>query len=151
MLVSSAVRLLRSLAVWGVVCAATVFFGVPAIPLALVPPRGELFLTLARGWARVILAASGVRVRVLHPERLQPGRSFVVAPNHETVIGGPCRRIVSTATDSRFFDVHFGIPSVCYGPTGGQVHAPDEWVDLESMRTCTKVLAGALVDWCGTT
>jgi len=78
------VRLLRSLAVWVVICAATVAFGVPAIPLGLVPPRGEWFLRLARGWARVILAASGVSVRVLHSERLRPGQSFVVAPNHES-------------------------------------------------------------------
>jgi acetylornithine deacetylase len=58
--------------------------------------------------------------------------------------------VPGTATiDNRFFDLHFGIPSVCYGPAGGQVHAPDEWVDLESVRQCTKVLAGALVDGCG--
>ena len=73
-----------------------------------------------------------------------------VAANHELVVGAPCARVPATATiDNRFFDLHFGIPSVCYGPTGGQLHAPDEWVDLESVRQCTKVLAGALVDWCG--
>lgn len=74
----------------------------------------------------------------------------VVASNHQAVTGVPCSRVAATATlDNRFFDLHFGIPSVCYGPSGGQVHAPDEWVDLESLRNCTKVLAGAVVDWCG--
>jgi acetylornithine deacetylase len=74
----------------------------------------------------------------------------VVASNHELVIGAPCARVAATATvDNRFFELHFGIPSVCYGPAGGQLHAPDEWVDLESVRKCTKVLAGALIDWCG--
>jgi 1-acyl-sn-glycerol-3-phosphate acyltransferase len=75
---------LRSLGIWTVICAATIVFGLPAIPMAFVPPRGAWFLRLARGWSRVILAASGVRVEVLHRERLEPGRSLVVAPNHES-------------------------------------------------------------------
>jgi len=78
------VRFLRSLGVWVVISAATILFGLPAIPLALVPPRGEWFLRLARGWARLILAVSGVRVRVLHPERLSADASVVVAANHES-------------------------------------------------------------------
>jgi 1-acyl-sn-glycerol-3-phosphate acyltransferase len=78
------VRFLRSLGVWIVISLATIAFGLPAIPLALVPPRGEWFLMLARGWARLILAVSGVRVRVLHRERFAEGRSFVVAAHHES-------------------------------------------------------------------
>jgi 1-acyl-sn-glycerol-3-phosphate acyltransferase len=76
------VRFFRSLGVWIVISVATILFGLPAIPLALVPPRGEWFLKLARGWARLILAASGVRVRVKHAERMAAGTSFVVAANH---------------------------------------------------------------------
>jgi len=78
------VRFLRSLGVWIVISVATVLFGLPAIPLALVPPRGEWFLKLARGWARLILAVSGVSVGVRHAERLEAGASFVIAPNHES-------------------------------------------------------------------
>jgi 1-acyl-sn-glycerol-3-phosphate acyltransferase len=78
------VRFLRSLGVWIVISLATIAFGLPAIPLALVPPRGEWFLKLARGWARLILAVSGVRVRILHRERFAEGASFVVAANHES-------------------------------------------------------------------
>jgi 1-acyl-sn-glycerol-3-phosphate acyltransferase len=78
------VRFLRSLGVWIVISLATIAFGLPAIPLALVPPRGEWFLKLARGWARLILFVSGVRVRILHRERFAKGRSFVVAANHES-------------------------------------------------------------------
>jgi acetylornithine deacetylase len=37
----------------------------------------------------------------------------------------------------------------CYGADGGNLHAPDEWVDLESVREVTKVLALATLDWCG--
>jgi 1-acyl-sn-glycerol-3-phosphate acyltransferase len=70
--------------VWIVISASTIFFGLPAIPLALVPPRGEWFLKLARAWARLILAVSGVRVRVRHAERLAKGTSFVIAANHSS-------------------------------------------------------------------
>jgi 1-acyl-sn-glycerol-3-phosphate acyltransferase len=78
------VLFLRSLGVWIVISMATIVYGLPAIPLALVPPRGEWFLKVARAWARLILAVSGVRVRVLGPERLVEGTSFVIAANHES-------------------------------------------------------------------
>ena len=33
--------------------------------------------------------------------------------------------------------VHDATPATCYGPIGGNLHAPDEWVDLESVRDTT--------------
>ncbi len=77
-------RALRSTAVWIGIVLATVLFGLPAIVAAFIPPRGEWFLRFARGWARAILIFSGVRVRVLHRERLKEGRAFVVAANHQS-------------------------------------------------------------------
>ena len=53
-------------------------------------------------------------------------------------------------TDARFFNLYYGIPATCYGPLGANLHAPDEWVDLESVREVTKVLALSAIDWCGT-
>jgi acetylornithine deacetylase len=52
-------------------------------------------------------------------------------------------------TDARAFVVHEGVPATCYGPIGGNLHAPDEWVDLESVRATTLVLALAAAEWCG--
>ena len=52
-------------------------------------------------------------------------------------------------TDARFFNLYYGIPATCYGPVGANLHAPDEWVDLESVRQVTKVLALTIVDRCG--
>jgi 1-acyl-sn-glycerol-3-phosphate acyltransferase len=78
------VSFVRSLGVWIVICLATILVGIPAILLALVPPRGRWFLLPARAWAWLILKASGVRLTVLHPERLASGTSFVIAPNHES-------------------------------------------------------------------
>jgi 1-acyl-sn-glycerol-3-phosphate acyltransferase len=77
-------RFLRSVAVWIGIVAATALFGIPAIPAAFLPPRGDWFLLFARGWARAILWFSGISVRLLHLERLAGGRSFVVAANHES-------------------------------------------------------------------
>lgn len=41
------------------------------------------------------------------------------------------------------------IPSVIFGPVGGRLHAPDEWVDLESMEICTRSLMDFIEKWCG--
>jgi len=82
--IRASMRAVRSAIVWPVIVLATVAFGVPAIFAALLPPRGDWFLRFARGWARTLLAVAGVRVRVLHPERLDRSRSFVVVANHES-------------------------------------------------------------------
>ena len=84
-----AVRGLRSLGVWIVIVLATIFFGLPAIPIGLTPPRGRWMFHWARGWSRILLAAAGARVTVLHPERLDPSREFVVTPNHESFFDIP--------------------------------------------------------------
>lgn len=75
---------LRSTGVWIVITVSTVLFGLPAMLAAFVPPRGEWFLSFARGWARTILFCARIPVKVLHPERLADGRSFVVVANHES-------------------------------------------------------------------
>lgn len=69
---------------------------------------------------------------------------------HRRVEEAPLERLASTATtDARFFTLYQGIPATCYGPLGGNLHASDEWVDLASVRATTRVLATAIVDWCG--
>jgi acetylornithine deacetylase len=52
-------------------------------------------------------------------------------------------------TDVRFFNLYHGIPGTCYGTAGGNLHAPDEWVELKSVRDATEVLALTIADWCG--
>lgn len=41
------------------------------------------------------------------------------------------------------------MPAVIFGPVGGRLHAPDEWVDLGSMESCTRSLMDFIVQWCG--
>lgn len=69
---------------------------------------------------------------------------------HERVMGAALKPFVSTATtDARFYNLYFGMPATCYGPLGGNLHAPDEWVDLTSLLDTTRVLALTALDWCG--
>ena len=51
--------------------------------------------------------------------------------------------------DLRFFNLYHDTPATCYGPAAGNLHAPDEWVDLTSLEATTKVLARTIMDWCG--
>jgi acetylornithine deacetylase len=45
-------------------------------------------------------------------------------------------------TDAAIFDAA-GIPTLNYGPAGAGAHAAVEWVDLDSVVTCARVLAEA--------
>jgi acetylornithine deacetylase len=69
---------------------------------------------------------------------------------HEQVHGAPLEFLEFTGTtDARAFVVHDETTATCYGPIGGNLHAPDEWVDLESVKATTLVLAQAAAEWCG--
>jgi acetylornithine deacetylase len=73
----------------------------------------------------------------------------VVGRAHEQVHGTPLERLAFTGTtDARAFVVHDATPATCYGPIGANLHAPDEWVDLESVKQTTLVLALAAAEWC---
>lgn len=74
----------------------------------------------------------------------------VVGGAHTQVTGRPAVYRVGTAvTDARFWPLYYGKPATCYGPSGGNSHAPDEWVHLRSLLESTKVMALAAMDWCG--
>ena len=42
-----------------------------------------------------------------------------------------------------------GVKAVRYGPAGANQHAPDEWASTASIQETTKVIAAAIIDWCG--
>ena len=54
-------------------------------------------------------------------------------------IEGPC---------DLFVFHEFGIPSVLWGPIGGNTHAADEYVELESLEDAAAALLVFLCDWC---
>ncbi|GHU65980.1 acetylornithine deacetylase [Clostridia bacterium] len=39
-------------------------------------------------------------------------------------------------------------PSVIFGPAGGNLHSPDEWVEIESLTTFTDTLLDFIPEWC---
>jgi acetylornithine deacetylase len=55
-------------------------------------------------------------------------------------IEGPC--------DMYIFH-HFGIPAVLWGPRGGNTHAADEYVELDSVVAATQALLLFVCEWCG--
>lgn len=59
-------------------------------------------------------------------------------------------RGVTYGSDLRLFTNHAGMPAVLYGPGNvEQAHAVDEFVRLEEVFECAKVLAWMIVEWCG--
>jgi acetylornithine deacetylase len=74
----------------------------------------------------------------------------VLGRAHTAVQGAPLEFLSFTGTtDARAFVVHDETPATCYGPIGGNLHAPDEWVDLQSVLETTLVLALTAAEWCG--
>lgn len=74
----------------------------------------------------------------------------VLGQAHETMHEEPLDYTVTTATtDIRFYNLFYDIPMTCYGPVGDNMHAPNERVDLLSVKACTKVYAAFILDWCG--
>ena len=41
------------------------------------------------------------------------------------------------------------MPTVEFGPKGERLHAPDEWVSIESLKTCSQGLVDFISVWCG--
>lgn len=67
----------------------------------------------------------------------------------EEVVGG---RVIftggSAGLDTRHFILYGGIPSIAYGPRGGNTHGVDEYVEIDSVVNVAKVLALTLLRWC---
>jgi acetylornithine deacetylase len=82
---------------------------------------------------------------------IDPGEPIVAVLRAEAegVSGAPApvSPMLGTA-DARYF-AERGIPAVYYGPGGGGMHAPDEWVDLASVRRVARTLARTVAAWIG--
>jgi acetylornithine deacetylase len=69
---------------------------------------------------------------------------------HKAVFGEELTSFSQTATsDSRQYDLYYGIPALCYGPKGSGAHSAEEKTDLASMIETTKVIALFIARWCG--
>ncbi|EDM71795.1 acetylornithine deacetylase [Roseobacter sp. AzwK-3b] len=74
-----------------------------------------------------------------------------LARAHHTATGQdrPEDQSWTALTDTRFYGLYHGIPSLCYGPLADSIHGFDERVDLASVQRCTEVIALFIADWCG--
>lgn len=73
-----------------------------------------------------------------------------LAECHQRTTGQPLGRGAFLGTaDGRYFNVTEGDQAVYYGPTGGNMHAPDEYVELDSVLQTARVLSRMIVAWCG--
>jgi 1-acyl-sn-glycerol-3-phosphate acyltransferase len=79
---------LRSFFGWIAWTLATIVFGSLALFVSWIPPRGRFMWPLARGWSRVFLGITGVRVRGEGPE-LPADSPFVFIGNHESLLDIP--------------------------------------------------------------
>jgi 1-acyl-sn-glycerol-3-phosphate acyltransferase len=75
---------MRHLFLLGVVVVDTLVFGSMAILGCLLVPNGNPLVWLARPWAAVILALSGVRVRVEGVDRIPRDRPVIYISNHQS-------------------------------------------------------------------
>lgn len=74
----------------------------------------------------------------------------LLAQEIEAITGKPATFEGASANDMPFPINHAGIPTVLYGPGDVRVtHAADEYVTVDSLITCVKVLASFMLDWCG--
>jgi len=69
--------------------AGTLAFAVAAMVAAAIPPRGHWHHRVGRAWAKGLLAASFVRLRVTHEAAPDPDGSFVFMANHQSLFDIP--------------------------------------------------------------
>jgi acetylornithine deacetylase len=69
---------------------------------------------------------------------------------HGLATGEALRTQTSAAyLDARVYALYDNIPTLCYGPSGRDIHGSDERVSLTSIRRITKAMALFIAGWCG--
>jgi acetylornithine deacetylase len=82
---------------------------------------------------------------------LAPGTEAerALASAHRNVFGKEMEERLSTAVnDTRYHNLYYGIPGLCYGPAGKGMHGTNERANLDSLRQTTLVIARFIAEWC---
>ncbi|WP_397541255.1 ArgE/DapE family deacylase [Roseovarius salis] len=79
------------------------------------------------------------------------GPEAALSSAYQTVFDtpGPEDRLMTALTDTRFYGLYHGIPSLCFGPVAENIHGFDERVHMDSLTACTGVIALFIAEWCG--
>ena len=83
---------------------------------------------------------------------LQPGSEAeaVLGRAHQAAVGSALKSFMSPAyLDARVHALYDKIPTLCYGPSGQNIHAFDERVSLASLKRITGAMALFVAEWCG--
>jgi acetylornithine deacetylase len=87
------------------------------------------------------------------PAEIEKDHAIVsVLQNKFTAVIGKEPKITGRqgAADTRYLIRYGETPTVIFGPgLTEQMHAADEWVNIEDVIEATKVIALAIMDWCG--
>lgn len=69
--------------------------------------------------------------------------------NAETILAREVEIIGKAAGLDTRFAAAYGMPSFTFGPEGKNLHGIDEYVEIQSVIDCTKIMALSILDWCG--
>ncbi len=99
---------------------ATIVCGLVATVVGWIPPRGDWMYRVSKLWARLLLAASFVRVRCQFETELDPQRGYVFMANHQSMFDIPVL-LVTLPGQSRFLAKRglFRIPIFGWGLHAG--------------------------------
>ena len=90
--------------------------------------------------------------RYIFPSQTDPQHPIfqILQRNHQALLGKESAlQGAKFACDSYIFSHFFAIPTVIFGPRGGNAHTADEWLDLDSLYDYMAVTFQTILDWCG--
>jgi 1-acyl-sn-glycerol-3-phosphate acyltransferase len=71
------------LGLWAAI--ATIFLGIPVMVAGLLSRTGNLAFSISKLWAYTMLAVSFVRTEIINKENIQPGTSYIIISNHQSL------------------------------------------------------------------
>jgi acetylornithine deacetylase len=115
-----------------------------------------------RQWLRDVVAQAPhvfpVSPEVRYPIRCLPGSAIsatdplvteLLACAEKTLGAKPAIEGIEGPCDMFIFQQGFQIPAVIFGACGSNTHAPDEYVEIESLVSAAKTLLLFVAEWCG--
>jgi 1-acyl-sn-glycerol-3-phosphate acyltransferase len=81
---------------------ATIMMGTMSLFASFFDPTGSRMHAIARGWSRILLTVSGIRVIAEGAEKLDPKRGYVLAANHSSYMDIPVL-MITIPLQFRFF------------------------------------------------
>lgn len=88
---------------------------------------------------------------------VRPGQTEVESPAVQAVVeafkeykgSSPAIGGAPFSCDLSIYNAVGNMPTVILGPRGDNLHAPDEWVEIDDIIDMTGILANLILSWCG--